>query len=125
MREGRLFKIIYHLLDKGYATAPELLLNTDSFIFHRKQYPVSLFILLVRYPHPLLLFFRITVFIGIIKVPLSLLTLMLDNRKEEMSQTVYQRLVYVASQIQDNVKIQIANSLKEKDREKTDIPGKI
>lgn len=38
-----------------------------------------------------------------IKVPLSLLTLMLDNRKEEMSQTVYQRLVYVASQIQDNV----------------------
>ncbi|MCI8509526.1 MAG: YafY family transcriptional regulator [Lachnospiraceae bacterium] len=24
MREGRLFKIIYHLLDKGYATAPEL-----------------------------------------------------------------------------------------------------
>ncbi|MDE6761399.1 MAG: sensor histidine kinase [Lachnospiraceae bacterium] len=38
-----------------------------------------------------------------IKVPLSLLTLMLDNRKEEMTQTVYQRLVYVASQIQDNV----------------------
>ncbi|MDE6434761.1 MAG: YafY family transcriptional regulator [Lachnospiraceae bacterium] len=24
MREGRLFQIIYHLLDKGYATAPEL-----------------------------------------------------------------------------------------------------
>lgn len=24
LREGRLFKIIYHLLDKGYATAPEL-----------------------------------------------------------------------------------------------------
>lgn len=38
-----------------------------------------------------------------VKVPLSLLTLMLDNRKDEMSQIVHQRLVYVASQIQDNV----------------------
>ena len=24
MQEGRLFKIVYHLLDKGRATAPEL-----------------------------------------------------------------------------------------------------
>lgn len=38
-----------------------------------------------------------------VKIPLSLLTLMLDNRREEMSSTVYQRLVYAVSQIQDNV----------------------
>ena len=38
-----------------------------------------------------------------VKVPLSLLTLMLDNRREEMSPAVHQRLVYVGSRIQDNV----------------------
>lgn len=38
-----------------------------------------------------------------IKVPLSLLTLMLDNRKEEMSAVVHQRLVYAVSRMQDNV----------------------
>lgn len=38
-----------------------------------------------------------------VKVPLSLLTLMLDNRREEMSPAVHQRLVYIGSRIQDNV----------------------
>ncbi|MCM1158064.1 MAG: sensor histidine kinase [Bacteroidales bacterium] len=38
-----------------------------------------------------------------IKVPLSLLTLLSDNRRDEMSGTVYQRLVYVENRIQDNV----------------------
>lgn len=38
-----------------------------------------------------------------IKVPLSLLTLLSDNRKAEMSEVVHQRLVYAVSRMQDNV----------------------
>lgn len=38
-----------------------------------------------------------------IKVPLSLLELLLDNRKEELSPYVYQRLLYINQQIQQQV----------------------
>lgn len=38
-----------------------------------------------------------------IKVPLSLMTLLLDNRREEMSPLLYQRMVYVKGQIQEYV----------------------
>lgn len=38
-----------------------------------------------------------------IKVPLSLMTLLLDNRKEEMSPFLYQRVVYVTNQISEYV----------------------
>lgn len=38
-----------------------------------------------------------------IKVPLSLMTLLLDNRREEMSPVLYQRLLYVRRQISEYV----------------------
>ena len=38
-----------------------------------------------------------------IKVPLSLLTLLLDNRREEMSPPLYQRMLYVKNQISEYV----------------------
>lgn len=38
-----------------------------------------------------------------IKVPISLMALLLDNRKEEMSPLLYQRMVYVKSQISEYV----------------------
>ena len=38
-----------------------------------------------------------------IKTPLSLMTLILDNRKDEMSQLVYQRIEYARNQMQEDV----------------------
>lgn len=38
-----------------------------------------------------------------IKVPLSLMTLLLDNRREEMSPVLYQRMIYVKNQISEYV----------------------